>query len=111
MQSLSEREIVVIGECLRAVVTGPFLQDTGVPDDPWWEFSAVMGLTPGEVSAIANQWPSVDFGNPSVRLAVGGAIGNLLGYPHSCEQHWTHFISVSPSELAAIGERWRALKT
>ena len=91
-QTLSDHDSTLIGECLRAVAVGPFLQDANAPD-PWWEFATVMGLTHAEFSAIADQWPIVDIEDPTVRVAISNAINNLIGYPHGCERQWSHFIS------------------
>lgn len=98
---LSEQDLRVIRECLKAAADGPFFPD--------WEFDTLFGLTRSEVAAVAAAWPAVDASTEEVRRAVIGALGHLTGYPHGEEEAWGRYISVPPSEVAELLRRWREL--
>src|SRR5262245_15865777 len=70
-ERFSDREIAAIGASLRAAAEGPFFPD--------WEFELLFGLRREEVAVIAGNWPFVDQGDKSVRLAINNALNNLLG--------------------------------
>ena len=50
MSTLSESDVWVIDECLRAITDGPFILD--------WEFHSVIGLDRNRVAEIAEAWPN-----------------------------------------------------
>lgn len=108
MESLGNQELQIIGECLKAVAQGPFLVDPQA-DDPWWEFSTLMGLKPEELSDIADRWPDVDSASTDVQLAINNSMNNLLGYPHGCEAECSQYILVPAAEVARVFDKWRAL--
>jgi hypothetical protein len=99
---LSDRDVDVIGQCLKAAALGPFFPD--------WEFQTLFGLNRGDVAKIASEWPTVDRRNPSVWLAVANSMTNLLGYPHGLEAEWGRYISAPRSELEAIFRKWKSLE-
>lgn len=105
---LDDREVDIVGQCLKAVAHGPFLIDAG-SNDPWSEFQILIGLTPKEFTDIADRWPDIDLGDKDVQLAVNNAMNNLLGYPHRCETEWPRFIAVPPAEVARVLDKWRRL--
>lgn len=108
MPELDNQELDIIGQCLKAIVYGPFLIDKSA-DDPWWEFHTLMGLTPNAFADIADSWPEVDLGNRDVQLAINNAMNSLLGYPHRCETEWPQYISVPAAEVARVLDRWRSI--
>jgi hypothetical protein len=65
---LSEAELDVIGQCLRAAVDGPVLPD--------WEFHGLIGLDRVEVAVVAEEWPSTS-SKSRQDLAVGNVLNNL----------------------------------
>ena len=69
---LSDDDVRILGECLRACVEGPFFPD--------WEFQTLFGLERSEVAEIAQEWPHSRHVNSFI--AVNNALANLLGYPH-----------------------------
>lgn len=98
MERLSERDSLIVKECLRATVEGPFF--------PGWEFHTLFGLTRDEVRSVLESWPETE--SPDNQdLAVGNALNNLLGYPHDKGDAWAQYISAGPDEVAAILSRWR----
>jgi len=97
-QGLSEQDLRVIQECLKAAADGPFFPD--------WEFETLFGLTRAEVAAVAAACPAVDASAEEVGRAVIGALGHLTGYPHGEEKAWGRYISVSSSEVADLLRRW-----
>jgi hypothetical protein len=101
LKQMSEEEIRIIGECLRASVDGPFFPD--------WEFSSIFGLEREEVAKVANKWPSVDPGNEVVGIAINNSMNWLLSYPHKKYDKWSNFISVSPQKSYEVYNRWRVL--
>jgi hypothetical protein len=108
MNGLEQHEIDTIGQCLRAVAFGPFLMDRNAAD-PWWELHSLIGLGHADIVAIAERWPHVDLQSPGVRVAVGGSMNNLLGYPHRSWDAWPRYISVPPEEIRRVLEKWLAL--
>ena len=99
---LTQRQIEIIGECLRAVAYGPFIPET--------EYTAIFGLAKEEVAKVAEEWPVVIESSDIARIAIGSAMGNLVGYPIK-EQHfevWDDYISVDRSELIVVFDAWRA---
>jgi hypothetical protein len=97
---LTSDDVRIVGESLRAAVSGPFFPD--------WEFPTLFGLERAEVEEIAKAWPNVEVADEHVvDVAVNNALGNLVGYPHGEEQRWPEFISVPPEKLLEVLERWK----
>ena len=48
---LTQRQIDIIGEALRAAAYGPFFPET--------EYSAIFGIEKEEVALVAEEWPVV----------------------------------------------------
>ena len=94
--SPAERETVL--ECLTAAATGPFFPD--------WEFHTLFGMERSEVKAVVDAWPNIDDATESVSIAVSNSMNHLLGYPHGCEREWSRYISVGPTEVARIFQKW-----
>lgn len=96
---VSERQLKVIGECLRAATDGPFFSDE--------EFGTLIGgMTRAEVVAVGLRWP--DRANPRPQdIAVNDVLNNLLSYPHGQWKSWSSFISVEPDEVGRILASWR----
>jgi hypothetical protein len=98
-ENITDEDVTVIRECLRAAVEGPFFPD--------WEFSTLIGgMSRGEVSTVLERWPDAA-NTESQDVAVNDVLNNLLGYPHEREDVWSDFISVGPSEVAEVLARWR----
>ena len=87
-------------ESLVAAAHGPFFPD--------WEFHSLFGLGRIEVESIADSFSPTTPLTGDVALALNGAMGNLLGYPHDQEVAWSQWLSVTPTELQVIFSRWRA---
>jgi len=92
-----EREVVL--ECLRAAAAGPFFPD--------WEFQTLFGVNRDDVKTIVDAWPSVDEAQENVSVAINNSMNNLLGYPHGREKDWPRYISVPPTEVRRIFDKWR----
>jgi hypothetical protein len=99
LKNLTTDEIDVIGACINAVLTGPFLEGESL--------HTLTGLWDAELEEIGQAWPNVDEDEENVRLAINGVLNNLLGYPHDCWDVWFEYISVPPDELKRIYEKWR----
>lgn len=98
MRGLDQREMQLIGDCLRAAADGPFFED--------WEFATLFGLERAEVKRIAAEWPRVDAGDESVSHAIQNSLNNLLRYPHGMDAR----LRLSVPNSAAIENvlaRWR----
>jgi hypothetical protein len=93
----NERQVVL--ECLRAASTGPFFPD--------WEFHTLFGVERRDVQALADAWPNIDETKENVSVAINNSMNNLLGYPHGCDKDWPRYISVPPSEVRRIFDKWR----
>lgn len=92
-------QIKILGECLNAVVNGPFIPD--------WEFHTLFGLTRNEVNAVLQAWPMVEERDNTVRTVINNSLNNLLGYPIDNPEKWAEFISVSKNQLEEIYLDWR----
>lgn len=92
LDGLDDRERRVLGECLVAVLDGPFLDD---------DFETVMGMERSTVRAVLTRWPDPDEPREQ-EWAVGAALNNLLRYPHGGEGVWADWLSVNRDELHAI---------
>lgn len=68
---LTDRDVTVVGECLRAAADGPFVEE--------WEFQTLTGVERDEVRALAARWPDVP--EDEAYAAVHGVLVNLTGYP------------------------------
>jgi hypothetical protein len=99
LTNLNQIDRDVVRQCLHASVEGPFF--------PEWEFQTLFGLERSEVRTVLSAWPDVDESNETVRLAINSSLGNLVGYPHGCESHWSNFISASPADVSRIFTLWR----
>ena len=86
-ERMSEQDQKVIGECLRAA---PIFLDE--------DLQTVTGVDEIRFREIANAYPNVEGDDEDGYLAIHGALGNLLGYPHGMFKKWAEFISISPEE-------------
>jgi hypothetical protein len=101
LSRFNEVDRQVILECVRAAVAGPFF--------PRWEFYALFGLEHEELADIAFAEGPLDDSRDDVRLAIGGTLNNLTGYPHRKGRDvWDRYISASPEEVLRITEQWFA---
>ena len=110
-EDLSDDEIKVIKECIKAAAYGPFFIDEEAKDNPYWEIHSMFGLMIDELRRIADAFPDLDLEDENVRLAINNSINNLLGYPHGCsDEVWSKYISVSEDELRKIFFKWKGGK-
>ena len=98
IERLSDQDRLIVRDCLRAAVEGPFFPD--------WEFHTLFGLTREEVRWVLETWPET--GAADVQdTAVRNSLNHLLGYPHNDWEAWRRFISVDPPDVAGVLSRWR----
>ena len=100
LTGLKANEQRVVYECLRAAASGPFFPD--------WEFHTLIGVKRADVQAIVDAWPNIKDTEENVSLAINNSMNNLLGYPHGHKKDWPRYISVSPSEVRRIFDKWRS---
>ena len=109
LSDLSETELKIIGECLKAAVNGPFFDDQ--------EFPTLFGLTREEVKEVANRFPDVDefddepTGTDDSWVAINNTLLNLTDYPHGKDAEWDRYISVPPQEVVSIFKKWKGCAT
>lgn len=101
LMQLTDAEKKVIGECLRATAFGPFFPD--------WEFPSLFGTKRKEVIKIVEAWPEINNMDMGVGSVINDSINHLFGYPHHKQNEWFNYISVSPQELYAVYNKFRAL--
>ena len=89
---LDEREIEMIGKCLKAVASGSYF--------PEWEFETLFGMKLREVAIIAKGWPK-NASVPQAGLAVINTLVNLSGYPHGLERELEEQ-AAGPKELRRL---------
>lgn len=141
MRDLSDLEVKVIGECLRAAVEGPFFvwyRKVEEPDHPerdqaWKAKSPRHRVTTRErfERSGAEDWGEfqtifgltrdevaevaatwpAERGSEVTEVAVNNAMNNLLGYPHKCDHVWSDYMSVSRAELKTLFREWRRTGT
>jgi hypothetical protein len=102
MARTSDADKQVIGECIRALAHGPFIDHDG-------ELQTVTGLHRDELARIGESWPDIENASLAV-YAANGALNNILRYPHHKEHEWPNYISVSPERVEEVDENWRQLK-
>lgn len=104
LSDLTEAEQLVVYDCLRASVTGPFF--------PLWEFHTLFGLEHQEVADIAFGPTPLDDTREDVKVAISNALNWLTGYPHRCgKEVWQQYIRVSPGEVRRILKKWKGTPT
>jgi hypothetical protein len=99
---LTQIEMSVVGECLRASAYGPFFDDD--------EFHTLFGLERPGIAALAERWPNVDEMQERSICGINNSMGQMIGYPHNREDAWPDYISVSEEEVLRIFNKWRRLK-
>jgi hypothetical protein len=97
---LTPAERLTIKQCLDAVASGEIIADD-------WEFPTLFGIEFWELQELADAWPHVDENDAKTRLAINGALVNLLGYPHGKDALWPKYIKAPASEVARILSTWR----
>lgn len=93
---LSDEEMSIVDQCLRAAVDGPFF--------PEWEFETLIGVTREELKDLAADWRSHRV-SEQTSDAVVSVLNNLVGYPHGEELVWNSFISVTPAVASTLLEK------
>jgi len=96
---LENKERKIVYECLYAVVYGPFI--------PNHEFHSLFGIEREDVKLILDMLPDIDDSILNAKLAINNSMLNLWGYPHECETEWQNWLSVAPSEVFRILEKWK----
>jgi hypothetical protein len=97
--ALTSADDDVIRRSLRAVVEGPFFDDT--------EFNTLLGLDRAAMAAVLDAWPT-PAATGDRDLAVNNALDNLLGYPHDHRgAGFERLVGVSEAEVRAVFARWR----
>lgn len=82
---LSDDEIALVRECLRAAVEGPFF--------PEWEFETLIGVDRVIVARVYTTWPDISVEPAEFSCAVLGSLNNLLRYPHGKSDKLKHYIT------------------
>lgn len=100
IEHLSDEDVKIIGDCLAAVIEGPFF--------PEWEFQTLFGLERADVARVARSWPNISAEDETVDLAVNNALVNLTGYPHG--EDLNRFVSATPERLLEILDKWKRLR-
>jgi len=105
LADLTETELRVVGQCLRAAVDGPFFGEA--------EFETLFNLSREEVRDVAERFPNIDefdeepTGCDDSWLAINNTFANLVGYPRGQDQAWESHISVSREEVNRIFRKWK----
>jgi hypothetical protein len=102
LADLTRDEREVERRCLVEAADGPYFPD--------WEFETLFGVTRSEVSDIIHTWPSVDDRREVVRIAIGNAFANLLGYPHGDIPRLERAVGIRAERIEAVFLKWRELR-
>ncbi len=99
---LSQAEVAIIGECLTAASSGPFLRQGQFFDEE------VLGFNLDELLDVSSKWPQVVLDSKLNRV-VNNVLAAFMpdGYPLYKGEDWSKWISASPAEVDAILAKWR----
>lgn len=104
LNHLTQADIKIIGECLKAAYSGPFLPEGQFFDE------AVLGFNLDDLLDVSSKWPHVTVDNK-----INGVVNNVLaafipdGYPLSKLEDWDKWVSTSPEIIDEILQKWRRL--
>lgn len=88
----------LIHRALTACAEGPFFEE--------WEFHTLFGMDRSELRRCAVRWSEGASVDPEIRAAVGGALDNLLDYPHDRDSELETHLGISRSQLEEVFTRW-----
>jgi predicted RNase H-like HicB family nuclease len=91
---LTEEEIKVLRECIKAAYLGPFFPD--------YEIHTLTGFTKGEIKELNEKIKYFDLGDEEQGSLINNVLINLLWYPHRQEENWLKYISVNKDGLLKI---------
>lgn len=100
LSKLEDKDSAVIYECLRCVASGEVIKHD-------WEFSTLFGLDVSEFLDVLDNWPDIDASRDRDFLAINGALGNLLGYPHGKYYRWDEWMPYTQEEVKGAFSRWK----
>jgi hypothetical protein len=95
---LSQFEREIVGQCIRALVDGPFLPD--------WEFHTLTGLFRPQIAEVAERWSSVDEAIDLHRRAIHASLATLLYGPIRQFDRWHEYIAADRAEIERIARKW-----
>ncbi len=84
--------------CLRAVVYGPFLEDS--------EFQTRLGLTRSEAQQLAGTWPEPE--DPRAVQMIVACINEVCHGIRFSDQEWRFWFSESPEEIRNVYLKWKS---
>ena len=96
-QDLSDDEIKLIGECLRATAEGSFFPD--------WEFQTLLGVDRATVSRVSENWPHVTIDLDEFACAVIGSLNNLVNYPHGKREELRKYLTFEVDDIPRALDR------
>ena len=100
LKELTEREKLIVLECLKCVASGEVIYHD-------WEFSIIMNVTPEEIKQMVKEWPEVNLSNDKVYYAINDSMNNLLGYPHSKQTIWDEYFAFPREEVKRVFRKWK----
>ncbi len=102
IKHLSQVEVAIIGECLKAASSGPFLRQGQFFDEE------VLGFNLDELLDVSSKWPQVFLDN-KINSVVNNVLAAFMpdGYPLYKREDWDKWISASPAEVDEILAKWR----
>lgn len=99
-EALNAEDIELIGQCLRAIVTGPVFKIDHA-------FRTLLAPSHIDIAQIAAQWP--DCRDPMLFVLVNNVLTNLIWYPHGLEgEKWGQYIAAPPERLETILKKMKA---
>ncbi|GHV58996.1 hypothetical protein AGMMS49579_26620 [Spirochaetia bacterium] len=99
---LTNEEIKIIKECIKAAYLGPFFPD--------WVIHALIGFTKDEIKNIDEKMECLNLQDREQKLLVNNVINSLLGYPHGEKENWSKYISVDEETLLKIFKKIKVNK-
>ena len=91
---LTDDEICIVKECLKASLDGPFFPD--------WEYETLIGAKKSEIEKIIQGLPNIHENKYDITQVICSCLGNLIGYPHGREDEWEKYVSANYNDVLNI---------
>lgn len=100
-EQLTPEERDIVQGCLNAIASEIFIDAE--------EFEIITGIDFETLVAIQQAYPAVEDSEESIALALNGAMGNMLFYPHRQWKRWGEFIPTTPEAVLELHRKWTKL--
>lgn len=98
---LQKSDLETAYHCLRAVVYGPFIEDS--------QFQPRLGFTRNQMQEVASAWPTIDDieRHPNTLSAILACMNEVCHGIRFSEQEWRFWFSETPEEIRHVYLKWK----